>query len=189
MIDWPRTILIGIILLLVVSLPHGVAQENQQLWLSLVGQTTPQFVAPAGQATTLKMQILNVGRPDVYLLQGEVYLDPNLSGTWELVHSEELGSFHLNYLQSAIWTFVLTVPVTIQAANVTNGTPQVNLLIKVLYQPAGQPQHEEQGVFTLDVPGATVQQQYNTIWYTLAGALIIVCAIATYLVTKRRRKQ
>jgi len=189
MLNWQRTILILIIVLLAMSIPRGVAQTNPQLTLALVGQSTEQYVIPAGQATTLKMEILNSARPDVYLLQGEAYLDPTLSGTWELAHSEEMGNFHLGYLQSAIWTFELTVPANIQAANVTNGTPQVNLLIKIIYQATNEPQHEEQGVFALGVPGATVQQPHGVIWYTLTGLLIVVCLVAAYLVTKRRRKQ
>ena len=189
MVNSQRGILILIIVLVAMSIPRGVAQTNPQLTLALVGQSTAKYVIPAGQTTTLKMEILNSARPDVYLLQGEAYLDPDLNGTWELAHSEGLGNFHLAYLQSAIWTFELTVPANIRAANVTNDTPQVNLLIKIIYQAASEPQHEEQGVFALGVPGAMVQQPNGVIWYALAGLLIVVCLVAAYLVTKRRRKQ
>ena len=189
MVNWQRNILILIIVMLATSMPQLVAQTNPQLSLALVGQTAEQDLAPAGQTTTLKLEILNAGRTDLYLLQGEAYLDPDLSGSWELVRTEMLGSFHLGFLQSAIWTFDLTVPAKIQAANVTDGAPQVNLLIKIIYHPVGGGKIEEQGVFPLRVPGATVQQQYDVIWYPLAGILIVVCIGTTYVVTKRRREQ
>jgi hypothetical protein len=188
MVNWRRNILIPIIVLLAMSIPHGVAQTNPQLSLSLVGQNTKEYVTPAGQTTMLKMQILNEARPDVYLLQGEAYLDPDLSGAWELFHSEALGSFHIGFLQSAVWTFDLTMPANIQAANVTNGTPQVNLLIKIIYQTVSQSRQLEQAVFALGVPGAIVQQPYGVIWYAIAGLLIVVCVGAAYLVMRRRRK-
>ena len=189
MVNLQRNILILIIVLLATSMPKLVAQTNPQLTLALVGQSTDEDLAPAGQTTVLKLEILNVGRADLYLLRGEAYLDPDLSGTWELVRSEMLGSFHLGFLQSAIWAFDLTVPATIQAANATGGAPQVNLLIKIIYQPAGESQTQEQGVFALRVPGATVQQQYDLNWYVFAGVLTLVCVGAAYLVTKRRLRR
>jgi len=64
---------------------------------------------------------LNQGPGDVYLVRGEAYLDPNLSGNWQLVHSESTGNFHLNYLQSAIWTLNLAMPSNILAVNATGG--------------------------------------------------------------------
>lgn len=183
-----QNILIPIIVLLVISMPNAEAQTNPQLSLTLVGQNAGQYVTPAGQKTTLKMEILNVARLDLYLLQGDAYLDPDLSGTWKLVHSEQLGSFHLGFLQSAIWTFDFTVPANIQAANATGGTPQVDILIKIIYLVVGEPQQLEQRVFALGVPGATVQQRFDLIWYSLAAALILVCIGTAYLVTKRRRR-
>ena len=170
-------------------MPGAVAQSNAQLSLTLIGQDTGQYVTPAGQTTTLKMEILNIARPNLYLLQGEAYLDPNLSGTWELIHSEQLGSFLLGYLHSAIWTFDLTVPANIQAANVTDGTPQANLLIKIVYQAVGGTQDVEQKEFRLLVPGATVQRDTNLNWYALVGILILVPIGTVYLVTKRRLKR
>jgi hypothetical protein len=108
---------------------------------------------------------------------------------WELVHSEQLGSFLLGYLQSAIWTFDLTVPANIQAANVTDGTPQVNLLIKITYQAVGGTRDVEQKEFRLIVPGATVQGHMNLNVYALASLLILVPIGIVYLVTKRRLKR
>ena len=171
-------------------MPHAVGQAATQLSLTLVGgQNMAQYVTPAGQTTTLQMQILNSEQSDVYLLQGRAYLDPNLSGTWQLIHSEELGSFHLGFLQSAIWTFDLPVPANIQAANATNGTPQVSLLIKIIYQCAGASQCVVQEIFTLGVPGAVVQKPYDMILYTVAGLLIVVCIASAYVITKRRRNR
>jgi hypothetical protein len=135
------------------------------------------------------MEILNVGPADVYLLEGDAYLDPNLNGTWEIVHSEELGNFHLAYLQSAIWTFSLTVPPRILAANATNGVPQVNLLIKIIYLAAGGSQRAEQGAFRLDVPGATVRDQNNVIWLALGGMIVLASMVALYAASKRRRSR
>ena len=171
-------------------MPHAAAQTNTQLSLTLVGgQNTTQYFTPAGQTTTLQMEILNSERSDVYLLQGGAYLDPNLNGTWQLIHSEELGSFHLGFLQSAIWTFDLPVPANIQAANATNGTPQVDLLIKILYQCAGAPQRVVQEIFALGAPGAVIQKPYDMILYTMAGLLIAICIASAYVMTKRRRRR
>lgn len=189
MINLQRNILIPIMFLLAMNMPHAAAQTNPQLSLTLVGQSTEQDITPAGETTPLKLEILDVAQLDVYLLQGDAYLDPDLSGAWKLVHSEGLGSFHVGYLQSAIWTFGLTVPAKIHAVNVSDGMPQVNLLIKITYRDSGEPQNVEQGVFALGVPGATVQPRYDVIWYTLAGALMLVCIGAAYVVTKGRRRQ
>ena len=170
-------------------IPHGFAQTAPQLSLTLVGQSTGQYVTPAGQTTELKMEILNVAPSDVYLLRGDAFLDPNLNGTWEITHSEELGNFHLAYLQSAIWTFDLTMPPRIQAANATNGIPQVDLLIKIIYMTGGGSQRVDQGAFTLYVPGAIVREQNNVILLPLAEAIVIVIVsmAALYGVSKRRR--
>jgi hypothetical protein len=182
-------ILILIMVLFAMSMPHAVAQTNPQLSIFLVGENTGHYVTPAGQTTTLQLEVMNVARSDVYLLQGEVYLDPHLSSTWTLIHSEQLGSFHLQFLQSAIWTFHLAVPANIQATNATAGTPQVNLLVKIIYQAVEGAQGVEQGMFTLGVPGATVQRHYNVIWYALIVLPILMCIGIAYIVTKRRRKQ
>ena len=180
-------ILIPFILLLAVSMPRAAAQTNQQLSLTLVGQLTGQYVAPAGETTPLKMEVLNSMRTEIYLVQGKAYLDPDLSGMWELMHSEDLGHFQLSFLQSAIWTFNLAVPAEIQAANVTGNTPQINLLIKIIYQKVGGAQDSEQKSFVLDVPGASIPMHYNVIWYAFGGVLILVCIGTAYVVTKRRR--
>jgi hypothetical protein len=189
MVNWPRDILIPILLLIALSVPRAAAQTSPQLSLTLVGQSSGQYVAPAGETTVLKMEILNAAPSAVYLLQGEAYLDPNLDGAWGQVHSEGMGNFHLGYLQSAIWTFDLPVPTKIQAANVTNGVPQVNLLIKIVYQSADGSQHVEQDAFPLGVPGATVHQQISAIWFMLAGVLGVVCISTAYGLRKRRRNR
>jgi hypothetical protein len=154
----------------------------------LIGQTSGQYVTPAGQTTVLKLQILNSARQDIYLLQGDAYLDPNLNGTWVLTHSESLGSFHLSYLQSAVWTFGLTVPTKIQAANATNGMPQAVLLLKITYATAASSPHEQQSEYTLGVPGATVQEVNNQIWLAFGGLAFLLCLVAVYGVSKRRRR-
>jgi hypothetical protein len=183
-----RVILIPIIILLAV-LPPGLAQTAPQLTLTLIGNGAGPYVAPAGQTTELKMEILNVAPSDVYLLEGEAYLDPGLTGSWELVHSEGMGNFHLGYLQSAIWTFDLTVPAKIQAANLTNGTPEALLLIKITFLTSSNLQREEQDDFALSVPGAAVQQQNSWIWLAFAGVIAVMCVGAfAYRLERRKRR-
>jgi len=186
MANW-RSILILIIVLLVESVPHGSAQTTRQLSMALIGQGAGEYVTPAGQTTDLKMEILNAAPSDIYLLEGDAYLDPNLNGTWELIHSESLGDFHLGYLQSAIWTFGLAVPSKIQAANATNGLPQVELLIKITYMSVGGIQDVEQGAFTLSVPGATLPEQNDVIWLAFLGILVVASAVIVYSVKRRGR--
>jgi len=181
-----RNILILIIVALAMEIPNGLAQANPQLSLSLVGQSG-EYVTPAGRTTQLKMEILNIAPTDVYLHEGEAYFDPDLNGTWELSHSEALGNFHLGYLQSAIWTFNLTVPMVIQAVNATNGVPQVVLLIKITYLNISGSQGVEQGAFALGVPGATVAQQISVIWLVFAGTVLLVSITVVYRAEKRRR--
>src|SRR5208337_1657494 len=123
---YPRLLLISIFLL-TLSAQTVFAQSSSQLQITLIGSNTDQYYAPAGQNSSLMVEILNRGSGDVYLVRGEAYLDPNLSGNWQLVHSESTGDFHLNYLQSAIWTFNLTMPPNILAVNATAGVPQVDL--------------------------------------------------------------
>ena len=129
-------------ILVYASVSAGFGQPQSQLEIWLIGNGAGPYVAPAGQTTELKMEIFNSGPGDVYLVRGEAYLDPNLGGNWQLVHSEDTGNFHLTKLQSAIWTFNLTMPAQIHYANVTNGVPQVDLLIQVTYSNAeGQQQN------------------------------------------------
>jgi hypothetical protein len=151
-------------------------------------QNSEQNEIPAGHTADLTIEVLNVGKSDVYLLKGEAYLDPNLNAVWQLVHSESMDNFHLGYLQSAIWTFGLAMPSKIQAANATNGVPQVDLLIKIVYLLAGEPQNVEQATFGLGVPGATLQGSYNLIWLALTGAIFTFSITGFYTVAKRRRR-
>jgi hypothetical protein len=134
------------------------------------------------------MEILNVAPSDVYLLEGAAYLNPALTGSWELVHSESMGNFHLGYLQSAIWTFDLTIPTEIQAANLTNGTPEVTLLVKITFLTSNNLQREEQGEFTLSVPGAAVTQQNRWIWFAVAGVIAVACVGAVAYGLRRKRR-
>ena len=186
--DSRRVFLILIIFAGLANIPSGFAQTPPQLSLTLVGQNGGHYVAPAGKSIELKMQIFSTARSDIYLLRGDAYLDPNLSGTWELVHSEALGSFQLAYLQSALWTFDLTIPAQIYAANATNGVPQVNLLVKITYQAPDGSQSVEQSTFQLSVPGATLQEQNNTIWFAVAGILIVAGFAAVFTLMRRRRR-
>ena len=183
-----RGILIPIIIFLAI-LPRGLAQAAPQLTLTLIGNGGAPYVTPAGQTTELKMEILNVAPSDVYLLEGAAYLDTKLSGSWELVHSEGMGNFHLGYLQSAIWTFDLAMPAKIQAENLTNGTPEVPLLIKITFLTSSNLQREEQGEFALSVPGAVVQQQNGWIWLVIPTMVAVtgVGAIAYELARRKHR--
>lgn len=182
-----RVILIPIILFFAVLSP--VLAQTPQLSLTLIGQDAGHYVVPAGQTTELKMEILNVAPSDVYLSEGNVYLDPGLNGNWELIHSESLGNFHLGYLQSAIWTFELAMPAMIQAANVTSGTPQVSLLIKITYLTATGIQQVEQNDFPLTVPGASVQQQNNSIWLATVGVIALIGIGGAAYVTLKKKRQ
>jgi|GEM_PF-3025524 len=183
-----RVILIPIIIFLAV-LPPGLAQTANQLTLTLIGNGAGPYITPAGQTTQLKMEILNEAPSDVYLLEGNVYLDPGLTGSWELVHSEGLGNFHLSYLRSAIWTFDLAMPAEIQAANLTNGSPEVALLIKITFLTSSNLQREEQDEFALNVPGATVQQQNSWIWLAIAGLSAVMCGGAVVYRMERRKRR
>jgi len=188
MVDMPRNILILIILILALQIPVGLAQTPTQLSLTLVGQSGEQYLTPVGRTTELKMEILNVAPSDLYLVHGFAYLDPNMNGTWQLTHSEDLGGFHLSYLQSAIWTFSLTMPPEIQAANVTDGVPQVDLLIKVAYLVSGGPQRVEQGLFPLGVPGATVRGANDLIWLLVAGTFVVIFTFSVSVVCRTRKR-
>ncbi len=81
------------------------------------------------------------------------------------------------------------MPAKIQAVNVTNDTPQVSLLIKITYLTASNLQREEQGEFTLSVPGASVLQQNNLIWLAVVGVVAVTCigAVAYRILTRKRR--
>jgi hypothetical protein len=183
-----RVILIPIIILLA-FLPAGFAQTIPQLTLTLIGNGARPYVTPAGQTTELKMEILNVAPSDVYLLEGDAYLDPGLNGSWELAHSEGMGNFHLGYLQSAIWTFDLAIPAKIQAANLTNGTPEAILLIKIRFLTLSNLEREEQGEFALSVPGAAVQQQNSWIWLVVAGVIAVTCVgVVAFRLKQRKRR-
>jgi len=188
MVNWTRNILILIIITVAISLPQTHAQTPPALSLTLIGQVGSQYVTPAGQTTELKLEIVNMAPPRILLLEGEAYLDPNLNGTWQLIHAESMGSFSLAYLESAIWTFDLAVPSDIRAANVTNGVPQADLLIRVHYQVVGGAQRADQREFLLGVPGATVQAPNNLIWFALGGIIVVVAMIVVYGVMKRRRR-
>lgn len=120
----------------------------------MIGNGAGPYYAPVGQTTQLKIEILNLGPSDVFLVRGEAYLDPDLNGNWLLTHSEDLGNFHLTKLESAIWTFELPMPSHVRAQNITSGVPQVELLAKIMYSTADGKQQSADGQFLLSVPGA-----------------------------------
>jgi len=173
---------------LILAAHPGFAQTPAQLSLTLIRQDSGQYVIAAGHSADLRIEVLNIGKSDVHLLEGEAYLDPNLNATWQLVHSESMNDFHLGYLQSAIWTFSLAIPSKIQADNATNGVPQVDLLIKVIYLAAGEPPLVEQGDFMLSVPGATLQGSNSLLWLALTGAIFTLAIAGFYSAAKRRRR-
>lgn len=161
------------------------AQYSEQLELSIIGNGTGPYYAPAGQTTQLKIQILNHGPSEVLLVRADVFLDPNLSGNWQLIHSEDTGNFHLAKLESAVWTFDLEVPSQIQALNVTNGVPQVEMLVRVVYSAAQGQQQTANGQFLLSVPGAETRHADYSIWVILVGLAVII--IAAVVLRKKLR--
>lgn len=160
------------------------AQNNAQLQLSMIGNGAGPYYAPLGQTTQLKIEILNLGPSDVFLVRGEAFLDPSLSGNWQLVHSEDTGSFRLAKLQSAIWTFNLQMPSHIQAQNITNGVPQVELLVQIVYStPQGQQQNANE-LFLLSVPGASSRPVDYSLWFIILGLLIVALAVVVLIKLK-----
>jgi len=171
------------IVLLSLSVQTVFAQSSSKLQITLIGSSTGQYYAPVGQNSSLMVEILNQGPGDVYLVRGEAYLDPTLSGNWQLVHSESTGNFHLKYLQSAIWTFNLPMPSNILAANATGGVPQVDLQLHILYANSQGQQGTGIAEFSLDAPGAILQQQTNySNWFILIAvlAIVVVSGVAYY---------
>ena len=173
-----------ILLLIVVSLftirTVIYAQPVPQLQLALIGEGAGPYYTPLGQTTQLKLEILNSGPHDVYLVRGETYLDPTLSGNWKLVHAEDTGNFHLANLQSAIWTFDLIMPSSIHAGNVTNGVPQVNLLIEIIYSTDQGLQLNAKHLFSLSVPGANVENVDYWFWSLPVGLAIVAIMVLVY---------
>jgi hypothetical protein len=78
------------------------------------------------------------------------------------------------------------MPGKIQAANATNGLPQVVLLIQVTYLTGGGLQKTQQKQFVLNVPGASAGQP-NALTWVAAIALIIVL-VACVLAYRAYRK-
>lgn len=183
---YPRLLLISIFLL-TFSAQAVFAQSSSQLQITLIGSNTGQYYAPAGQNSSLMVEILNRGPGDIYLVSGEAYLDPNLSGNWQLVHSENTGDFHLNYLQSAIWTFNLAVPSNILAANVTGGVPQVDLQLHIVYANSQGQQGTAIAEFSLNTPGAIMQQTNYLSWLILIAVVSIVFVSAVVYYRKVRK--
>lgn len=184
---WSQCLILVLFLTLLSSSYQGVlAQSPSQLQLALIGGPN---VAPAGESVRLKLEILNVGQKDVYLVRGEAYFDRNLSGSWQLIHSEPLDNFHIAYLQSAIWTFDLSVPADIRAPNATRGIPQVDLLISVIYANDQPQQYIANGHFALNVPGAVVKQADNWNWLVpLVAIILLALGALTYRVRRKRSR-
>ena len=161
------------------------AQTGTQLQLVMIGNGSGPYYAPAGQTSQLKIEILNDGPSDVFLVRGEAYLDPDLSGNWQLTHSEDLGNFPLAGLQSAIWTLELPMPSHIQAQNITNGIPQVELLAKVVYSAADGKQQSAGNPFLLSVPGASTHVDYS-VYLIIIGFVVVALAVIIVRSVKSR---
>jgi len=185
---YPRLVLISIFLVSL-SVQAVFAQPSSQLQITLIGSNTGQYYAPAGQNSSLMVEILNRGSGDVYLVRGEAYLDPSLNGNWQLVHSESTDNFHLNYLQSAIWTFNLTMPPNILAVNATGGVPQVNLQLHIVYANSQGQQGTAIAEFILNTPGAIIQQTNYSNWLILIAvtAIVFVSGVAYYRKVRKIR--
>ncbi|HKM50455.1 MAG TPA: hypothetical protein VJZ75_04685 [Candidatus Bathyarchaeia archaeon] len=168
-------ILLILVTILAVSNSQSFAQTSPNLQLALIGQGPYQI--PTGQATELKIEILNEGPGGVNLVRGEVYLDQDLGNNHQLLHSETLDNFRLDYLQSAIWTFKLAMPTNVQALNMTDGIPQVNLLIRVMYSSSQNQELMSNTNFALGVPGA-IMKQADSAWFILAGVFVLIIVVA-----------
>ncbi|MGO9645742.1 MAG: hypothetical protein ACLPY5_13480 [Candidatus Bathyarchaeia archaeon] len=188
MFRYSRLLLISIFLVSL-SVQTVSAQSSSQLQITLIGSNTGQYYAPAGQNSSLMVEILNHGPGDIYLVRGETYLDPNLSGNWQLVHSESTDNFHLNYLQSAIWTFNLAMPSSILAVNATGGVPQVDLQLHIVYANAQGKQGTAIAEFSLNAPGAIMQQTNYSNWLILIAvtAIVVVSGVAYYRKIRKPR--
>jgi hypothetical protein len=188
MIRCHSPVLVLAVMIFAIGISASFAADAPHLELSMIGNGNGPYFAPAGQTTQLKMQILNLGPDDVYLVRGETYLDPILSGKWQLIHLEEMGNFHLNYLQSAIWTFDLAVPLNVRASNATNDVPQVIIRIQIIYYAADGLQQTEQKQFPLSIPGAVVQRADYSAFIVVGGVLAVsaLCVLVYRQVSKRR---
>jgi uncharacterized integral membrane protein len=179
-----RLIILVLVTLLAVSNSQSFAQTSPNLQLALIGPGPYQV--PTGQATELKVEIMNEGPGGVNLVRGEVYLDQDLGNNNWLLHSDTLDNFHLDYLQSAIWTFELAMPATVEALNMTDGVPRVNLLIRVMYSGSQNQELMSNANFALGAPGAIMKQADST-WFILVGLVgVFVLIIVVALVFWRR---
>jgi len=181
MARYPLIILV-FVTLLAVSNSQSFAQTSPNLQIALIGQGPHQV--PTGQATELKVEIMNEGPGGVSLVRGEVYLDQDLGNNNLLLHSDLLDNFHLNYLQSAIWTFELTMPPNVEALNITNGVPQVNLLIRVMYSDSQNQELMSNANFALGAPGA-IMKQAGTTWFILVGVFVLVIIVVALVFWRR----
>jgi len=189
-ISCSRVVPLVVLLLLLASSSLVYGQDPNQLQIVLISQGQEPFLIPAGETTQLKFEILNAAPMDVYLLQGDVFLNPTLNGAWVNIHSESLGDFHLNYLQSAIWTINLEMPATIQAANSTNGYPLVILLVQITYSTGIGIHGMQQEQFGVSVPGATVGQPYALIWIVIISVIVVlVASLLAYRAYKKTMKR
>ena len=181
-----RALLIILFTVLVCSNSSTIFAEAAQLQITMVGNGRGPYYAPVGQSTQLKMEIFNLGPNDVFLIQGETYLDPELNGNWQLAHSEDLGKFHLAKLESAIWTFELQMPSQIQAQNLTNGVPQAELLVKIVYSTTDGKQHGATAQFLLSVPGAAIRQTDYSIYLIILGLTVVAIGVVIVKNVKSR---
>src|SRR5208282_3697879 len=140
--------------LISLSVQTVFGQSSSQLQITLIGSSTGQYYAPAGQNSSLMVEILN----------------------------QSTGNFHLKYLQSAIWTFNLPMPSNILAVNATGGVPQVDLQLHIVYANSQGQQATEIAEFSLNAPGAVMQQTNYSNWLILiaVAAIVVVSGVVYY---------
>jgi len=177
-----KRLLLSVLIFLTLSSTTVFAQPSQRFEFSFIGSGH----ALAGTASEMKLEILNGGPGDVKLERGEIYLDADLTNDWRLIYSESLGDFHLDYLQSAIWTFKLPMPSSVQASNVTSGTPQVDLVVQIVFRDARNLPLTSNDHLSLGVPGAILKQAGNSGWIIFVTTTLIVIAVCILLLKRKK---
>lgn len=146
------------------------------------------YQAPTGQATEMMVEILNSGPGEVSLIRGDIILTPT-PGYNLLLHSESLGNFHLDFLQSAIWTFNLTMPNTMQVVSLTGDVPQSNMLIRVTYSSPRFQELTSNANFDLGVPGATLKHTDDSTWLLILAIVILCLTVGSTVVFWKRLRR
>jgi hypothetical protein len=138
------------------NIPPGFVQiPSLQLGHTWAGAQA--FSAPAGSETNFQFTITDNGPGDLQLVRGEFYMDPTLTGQWQLIYQENFNNYHLTQSQGIAWTFNLTIPSSVTAPFATNGVPQASATVQVIYSSADGT-HAASGTFNLPVPGATIRE-------------------------------